>query len=62
MENPPLAQALYRAVEVGQAIPAKLYTAVAEILVLVYQAQAKVRQQQTGAASKGSQHTGGDHS
>lgn len=43
MENPPLAQALYRAVEVGQAIPAKLYTAVAEILVLVFQAQARVR-------------------
>ena len=33
MENPPLAQALYRTVEVGQTIPAKLYTAVAEVLV-----------------------------
>ena len=32
VENPPLAQALYRATEVGEAIPAKLYTAVAEIL------------------------------
>jgi flagellar biosynthesis protein FlhB len=47
MENPPLAQALYRAVEVGQSIPAMLYTAVAEILVLVFQAQAQVRRQQT---------------
>jgi flagellar biosynthesis protein FlhB len=46
MENPPLAQALYRAVEVGQSIPAKLYTAVAEILVLVFRAQAKVRNPQ----------------
>ncbi len=51
MENPPLAQALYRTVEVGQAIPAKLYTAVAEILVLVFQAQAKVRQQAPSAAA-----------
>ena len=32
VENPPLAQRLYRTVEVGQAIPAKLYAAVAEIL------------------------------
>ena len=32
VENPPLAQALYRAVEVGQTIPPKLYTAVAEVL------------------------------
>jgi flagellar biosynthesis protein FlhB len=46
MENPPLAQALYRAVEVGQSIPAMLYTAVAEILVLVFQAHAQVRRQQ----------------
>jgi flagellar biosynthetic protein FlhB len=38
-ENPPLAQALYRAVEVGQAIPAKLYAAVAEILAFIYRAQ-----------------------
>jgi len=49
MENAPLAQALYKAVEVGQSIPAKLYTAVAEILVLVYQAQAQVRRQQAAA-------------
>jgi len=47
MENPPLAQALYRSVEVGQAIPVKLYRAVAEILVVVYQAQAQVRRKQT---------------
>ncbi len=32
VENPPLAHALYRAVEVGQAIPPKLYAVVAEIL------------------------------
>jgi flagellar biosynthetic protein FlhB len=36
VENPPLAQALYRSVEVGQEIPAHLYRAVAEILAYVY--------------------------
>lgn len=41
-ENPPLAQALYRGVEVGQAIPAKLYAAVAEILAFIYRAQMRV--------------------
>lgn len=43
MENKPLAQALYKSVEVGDLIPAALYHAVAEILVLVYKAQAEVR-------------------
>jgi flagellar biosynthetic protein FlhB len=36
IENPPLAQALYSSVEVGQEIPAHLYRAVAEILAYVY--------------------------
>jgi len=43
MENKPLAQALYKSVEVGDPIPSALYHAVAEILVLVYKAQAEVR-------------------
>jgi len=43
VENPPLAQALYRTVDVGQAIPAKLYSAVAEILAFIYRMQAKER-------------------
>ena len=43
-ENPPLAQALYRSVEVGQAIPAKLYAAVAEILAFLYRAQMRAQQ------------------
>jgi len=43
MENRPLAQALYKTVEVGDAIPAALYQAVAEILVLVYKAQQEVQ-------------------
>jgi flagellar biosynthesis protein FlhB len=44
MENRPLAQALYKGVEVGDTIPAALYHAVAEILVLVFKAQAEVKQ------------------
>ncbi len=43
-ENPPLAQALYRSVEVGQTIPAKLYAAVAEILAFLYRAQVRAQQ------------------
>jgi len=43
IENPPLAQALYRSVEVGQAIPAKLYAAVAEILAFIYRLQGRTR-------------------
>jgi flagellar biosynthetic protein FlhB len=36
IENPPLAQALYKSVDVGQQIPSHLYRAVAEILAYVY--------------------------
>jgi flagellar biosynthetic protein FlhB len=36
VENPPLAQALYKSVDVGQEIPAHLYRAVAEILAYIY--------------------------
>ena len=43
IENPALAQALYRSVEVGQAIPAKLYAAVAEILAFIYRLQGRTR-------------------
>ena len=42
VENPPLAHALYRAVEIGQAIPPKLYAVVAEILAAIWRAQARV--------------------
>lgn len=37
VERKPLAQALYRDVEVGRPIPAQLYAAVAEVLAYVYQ-------------------------
>jgi flagellar biosynthetic protein FlhB len=36
VENPPLAQALYKSAEVGQEIPAHLYRAVAEILAYIF--------------------------
>jgi flagellar biosynthetic protein FlhB len=36
IENPPLAQALYKQVEVGQEIPTGLYHAVAEVLAYVF--------------------------
>ena len=41
VENRPLAQALYKTVDVGESIPANLYTAVAEILAFIYRAQAR---------------------
>jgi flagellar biosynthetic protein FlhB len=43
VENPPLAQALYKATEVGQTIPPKLYAAVAELLAFLYRAQMRMR-------------------
>ncbi len=36
IENPPLAQALYKSVQVGQEIPPNFYRAIAEILAYVY--------------------------
>jgi flagellar biosynthetic protein FlhB len=36
VENPPLAQALYGSVEVGQEIPSNFYRAIAEILAYIY--------------------------
>jgi flagellar biosynthetic protein FlhB len=36
IENPPLAQGLYKSVEVGQEIPAQFYKAVAEVLAYIY--------------------------
>ncbi|MFN7937917.1 MAG: EscU/YscU/HrcU family type III secretion system export apparatus switch protein [Bryobacteraceae bacterium] len=36
IENPPLAQSLFRSAEVGQEIPAHLYQAVAEVLAYIY--------------------------
>jgi len=50
LENPPLAQTLYRTVEVGQAIPAELYAVVAEILAFVFRTQAQAQGRKPGTA------------
>ena len=41
VENPPLAQALYKSVEVGQEIPSNFYRAIAEILAYIYKLRGK---------------------
>jgi flagellar biosynthetic protein FlhB len=41
IENPPLARALYKSVEIGQEIPVELYKAVAEVLAYVYRLKRK---------------------
>lgn len=50
VENPPLAQALYKAAEVGQLIPPKLYAAVAEILAFLYRAQMRMQTPRNAAS------------
>jgi flagellar biosynthetic protein FlhB len=52
VENVPLAQALYRAADVGQSIPANLYTAVAEILAFIFRTQRMVNSAVTQARSR----------
>lgn len=51
VERKPLAQALYKAVEVGQEIPGKFYKAVAEILAYVYELTGKSRRRSRAAAA-----------
>jgi flagellar biosynthetic protein FlhB len=41
VENPPLAQALYSSVEIGQEIPPDFYRAIAEILAYIYKLRGK---------------------
>ena len=41
IENPPLAQALYKSVDVGQEIPSHLFRAVAGVLAYVYKDHGK---------------------
>jgi len=48
VQNPPVAQALYRTVEVGREIPPELYHAVAEILAVLYRARTAARGQAAG--------------
>ena len=42
VENPPLAWALYQAMQVGQIIPEMFYQAVAEVLAYVYRLKNKI--------------------
>ena len=44
IDNPPVARALYRMVEIGQQIPPELFKAVAEILLFVYNLKNKQNQ------------------
>lgn len=43
VENKPLAQALYRTVEIGDLVPQELYQAVAEVLAFIYQLSSNKR-------------------
>jgi flagellar biosynthetic protein FlhB len=55
LENPPLAHALYRTVEVGQSIPPKLYAVVAEVLAVVWRAQARAAASAASGSGRGGQ-------
>jgi flagellar biosynthetic protein FlhB len=50
VEDPPLAQALFKSVDIGQPIPEKLYRAVAEVLAYVYRLNRTKKQLQTSLA------------
>jgi flagellar biosynthetic protein FlhB len=43
VENKPLAQALYKATEIGDQVPAELFQAVAEVLAFVYRLKGKIK-------------------
>ena len=47
VERKPLAQALFKLVEVGHEIPEQFYSAVAEILAYVYELSGKAKAKQT---------------
>lgn len=51
IERKPLAQALYKTVEVGQEIPEQFYKAIAEILAYVYEISGKARKMKRGTAA-----------
>ena len=47
IENPPVARALYRLVEINRQIPPDLYKAIAEILIFVYKLKKTTKQEQS---------------
>jgi flagellar biosynthesis protein FlhB len=53
VENPPLAQSLYRTVEVGQAIPVELYSAAAAILAYLYRQRVEAQLRERRSAPSG---------
>jgi len=53
VENPPLAQSLYRTVEVGQAIPVELYAAVAAILAYLYRQRVEAELRRSAVSGPG---------
>lgn len=55
MENKPLARSLYKSVEVGDLVPIQLYQAVAEVLVVVFRAQAELREQERRRRTRNAQ-------
>jgi flagellar biosynthesis protein FlhB len=55
IENPPLARSLYRSVEVGHAIPADLYAAVAAILAYLYRQRVEAEMRERRARQRASQ-------
>lgn len=52
LENPPLAQSLYRSVEVGQPIPVELYAAVAAILAWLYRQRVETELRERAARAQ----------
>ena len=55
IENPPLARSLYRSVEVGRAIPADLYAAVAAILAYLYRQRVEAEMRERCVRQQASQ-------
>jgi flagellar biosynthetic protein FlhB len=51
VENKPLAQALYRLVDIGDEIPGDLFQAVAEVLAYIYTLRARAAARRQGARS-----------
>jgi flagellar biosynthetic protein FlhB len=52
VENPPLAQALYKTIEVGMPVPADLYHGVAEVLAYVYRLNEEIEAKGRPVAQK----------
>jgi flagellar biosynthetic protein FlhB len=52
VENRPLARTLYKSVEVGDTIPAKLYQTVAELIAAVFRAEAELQKKDAERRSR----------